>query len=138
MFDSPEPLAQNSTVSNFTPDGTLSWLVAYAGPCGDPKCEIDGITGGHMRLYLIPMIGWLHALVNEPIGGVTITRLRLRPAIMSSAGMVVDYLEAVDKFKFIAVIRATDDAVATAKGIYQERFGDSLLLAETGMPAATN
>lgn len=138
MFDSPEPLAQTSTVSNFTPDSTLSWLVAYAGPCGDPTCKIDGITGGHMRLYLIPMIGWLHALVNEPAGGVTITRLRLRPAIMSSAGMVVDYMEAVDKFKFIAIIRATDDAVATAKGIYQERFENSMLIAEESAPSATN
>lgn len=117
MFDSPDPLGEETIIDGFTPDATLSWLVAYAGPCGDPECDKD-----HSRVYMIPMIGWLHAVQPKTVEG-GVEEIRLRPAIMSSGGSVVDFMNVGKVFRFIAIVRATDDAVMTAKGIFAEKFG---------------
>lgn len=114
MFDSPKPLPDGTVIDGFTADSTSAWVVAYAGPCGDPECEKQ-----HTRLYLLPMIGWLHVVQPGESGD----EVQLRPAIMNSGGAVVDYLNVNSLFRFIAVIRATDDATEIAKGIYRERYG---------------
>lgn len=118
MFESPEPLPEGTAIDYFTPDASLSWLVAYAGPCGVPECKLDGMPNGHTRLYLIPMVGWLHAVLPKD-------EISLRPAIMSSGGAVVDYLNVAPVFRFIAVIRATEDAGAVARGLYEERHRET-------------
>lgn len=122
MNDSPTPLPEETIIDGFTPDATLAWLVAYAGPCGDPECKADNTPNGHSRIYLIPMIGWLHVAVNRGFGEEE-ERL-LRPAIMSAGGNVVDYLNVADVFRFIAVLRADENTLNVAKEIYKERGGD--------------
>ncbi len=121
MNDSPSPLPEGTIIDGFTPDATLAWLVAYAGPCGDPECERDNKPDGHSRIYLIPMIGWLHAIKEKGFGD---EEVQLRPAIMSSGGSVVDYMNVADVFRFIAVLRADDNTIEVAKQLYAERGGD--------------
>ena len=120
MNDSPLPLPEGTIIDGFTPDSTLAWLIAYAGPCGDPECDKDNQPNGHSRIYLIPMIGWLHAIIEKG----DLDEVQLRPAIMSSGGNVVDYMNVADVFRFIAVLRADDNTINVAKELYKERGGD--------------
>lgn len=121
MFDVPELLPDDAIVDGFTPDATLAWLATYAGPCGDPACDKDKNPDGHTRLYMIPIIGWLHVILTRG----NAEEFQLRPAIMASGGSVIDYMRLHDSFKFIAILRATEDAAETAKQLYKERHGGS-------------
>ncbi len=120
VFDPPVVLPRDTVIDGFTADAMLSWLIAYAGPCGDPECKQDGIPGGHTRLYLIPVIGWHHVVFDKGFG---VEEIRLRPAIMSQSGTVVDFMHTPDNFAFIAVLRATDDAADVARKLYKQRAG---------------
>jgi len=117
--DSPEsqfstPLPQGSMVYAFTPDATLGWAVAYAGPCGEKDCD-EGEA--HTRLYAVPVVGWLHVSVPD-VAGTT-----LRPAIMLASGEVRDYLSVSAKYKFIGVLRVTEEFPEMARELYRKRFG---------------
>lgn len=124
ILEAPKRLPEESFIDGFTSDPSLSWVAAYAGPCGDPECKEP-----HTRLYLIPVIGWLQ--VRIPIeGNDEMDELFVRPAIMSANGSVSDYLDIPPEFTFIATVVASDDAVPLARKIYQARFGDRELVTE--------
>jgi hypothetical protein len=128
MLTEAVPLPDNTMIIDFTPDSTLAWCVAYAGPCGDEGCD-----AAHTRLYLVPMIGWLHA-VPPATKQQEEEEVMLRPAIMSSNGIVTDYLSIDSAMKFIAVVRASDTATATAKEIYRQRFGTDNIVTNDSTP----
>lgn len=123
MFEEPVPLPDDSRVIGFVPDATLAWVIAYAGPCGDLGCEEQ-----HLRLYMVPMIGWLQVDVDRGLGK---HERELRPAVMLSGGRVVDYLRVAPEMRFVALLRNTDDAVPIAKQVFRDRFGAELVT-ETG------
>ena len=112
-------LSDNEPAIGFTHDSSASWVSTYAGPCLDPGCDVQ-----HKRLYIIPVIGWLH--YNDR----STSSLVLRPAIMSGTGIVGDYLSVPSSFQFIAVLQDSDDVDRQAHAIYHHRFKDSSPLAE--------
>lgn len=118
MFDEPKQLAPGAAIDKFIPDPNLSWVAAYAGPCGDPACK-----DSHVRLYMVPIIGWLQIVV--PIDEDDEVELVLRPAIMTPHGAINDYLDTPPGFNLLAVLRDTQDTVAVARAVFHEKFGDN-------------
>ena len=116
MPEDPKPLPSGSLIDEFTPDPNLSWVAAYAGPCGDPECKEQ-----HTRLYLIPIIGWLRIVI--PLEDEDFDEVQLRPAIMASNGAVNDYLDVPPTLKFIMVVQASNNTVPIVRAVYHERYG---------------
>ena len=120
----PEKLDETAEIDTFHPDGSASWVVAVAGPCGEPDCEAQ-----HTRLYLVPVVGFIHYAIpdkNVPDKAISV----IRPAIMSSAGTIGDYLDVPSELKFIAVLKVSEHVGDIARGIYRERFGGEILASE--------
>jgi len=131
VLEDPKPLSPGTLIDGFTPDPNLSWIATYAGPCGDPECKEQ-----HTRLYLIPIIGWLRVVI--PLDGEDFDEVQLRPAVMASSGLVKDYFDLPDLFKFIAVLRVSDNTVIVARAIYQERYGTDLPIVVGESPSLPN
>jgi hypothetical protein len=122
MITNPKRLPQSAVLDNFTPDTCEAWFVAYAGPCGDAECDKP-----HTRLFLMPMVGWIHVVQATE----NTDEIVVRPAIMPAGGEVVDYLQVPDDFVFIAVVPRDENSIAAAKEIYRRRFGAEMPLVES-------
>ena len=112
----PKQLPDGCIIDAFTVDSRNGWVVVYAGPCIDPACK----DKPHMRLYLVPMIGWLH--VRIPWGDDE--ELSIRPAVMFSTGDVTDYLDFPSELKFVAVLPETGEVTKIARAMFHEKYGD--------------
>jgi hypothetical protein len=121
VFDSPVPLPKNAVIDGFTPDSSAQWVVAYAGPCGDPECNLQ-----HARIYLVPMVGWINAAVPATEGDAEI--FLLRPAVMTTNGVIADYLDVPATYRLIGVLRSSDEVIKLARDLYEHKFGDKIPL----------
>lgn len=121
-FDDPTPLPTSAQLGQFTPDASSSWCLAYAGPCGDDECNLS-----HTRLYLLPMIGWLHYEITDSHGS---SYVLVRPAFMGAGGTLCDFLHVPQNFQFIAVLRASPQTTSLAKEIYRKRFGNDTIITD--------
>ena len=121
----PKPVDPGSTVEDFIPDGTCTWVVTYAGPCVNPTCP-----GNHEQLYILPMVGWQR--VTGKLGA------EVRPAIMGASGIVTDYLDVPANYKFVAVLQDSDNVPMIAQVVYRKRFGGSMKIDEEAPSAIMN
>ena len=72
---------------------------------------------------MLPVIGWQHIGVLVEEGEGQLEEFQLRPAVMTTAGTVTDYLDMPDDFKFIGVLRNTANVIPVALSLYRHRFG---------------
>lgn len=119
LVGEPLPLGEDAEIITFRPDSTCSWLVVYAGPCVDPECsEEDHQEDRHDQLFFVPMIGWYEVLSD--LG------FQLRPVVMTSTGVVSDYLDMPTRFRFVAVLADSTTTLTKARAIYALRFGKEI------------
>jgi hypothetical protein len=121
----PKPLGPKASVTGFVPDTSCAWVVVYAGTCGLPECDKEK----HDRLYVVPMIGWLHTVSDG---------VEFRPAVMTADGLVGDYLDIPEHYKFVGVLQDTENILDIAQMLYHKRYGDAARLDKQVSGAMTN
>lgn len=111
----PKPLDPKASITAFVPDPSCAWVVIYAGACTLIDCDKEK----HDRLYVVPMIGWIHAVSDG---------VEFRPAVMTADGLVGDYLDIPDHYKFVAVLQDNESTLDMAHVLYRKKYGDTALL----------